>query len=91
MAEILTAIGTILGIAATLFLRDWRDGKNLISKNIPPNTLDEGFKYMKHHYNDELTAVLTNIEINTRNMAEEMSKVDDKIDDIRVNGVRTRL
>lgn len=66
--QILTAIGTILGIAATLLLRDWRDGKNIFKQNIPPTQLDEGFKYMRHHYNDELTTILTELQVGQKEM-----------------------
>lgn len=94
MTEILTAIGTVLGIAATLFLRDYRDGKNIFTKNIPPNTLDEGFKYMKHHYNDELTAILTELQVNQkegfRDINGSLKEISTMLTRIDAGGVKIR-
>lgn len=59
--DALTAIGTILGVAATLFFRDWRDGKKIFKSN---NGMREDMNHLRHHYNDELTATLTIMQTN---------------------------
>lgn len=87
-------IGTILGIAGTLVLRDWRDGKNLFAKNPPPQQLAQGFDYMKHHYNDITTAVLTEIQVEQKDGFKDMSfalgKINESLVRIEAGGVRIR-
>lgn len=92
--EFLYAAGTVLGIAGTLILRDWRDGKNVFSKNVPSQTLADGFSYMKHHYNDELTAILTELQIDQkqgfRDISESLQEISKSLVRIEAGGVKLR-
>lgn len=92
--EIYVGIGTILGTAILLIARDWRDGKNIVKKNVPPSTLAEGMSYMKHHYNDSLTITLTDIQNQQKEAFRDMSIVLDKINEslvrIEAGGVKLR-
>lgn len=89
--EIYVGIGTILGTALILILRDWRDGKNILKKNEPMN---EGFKYMKHHYNDELTTVLTRIQVDQEKSFDDLkfalTKVNDTLIRIEAGGLKIK-
>lgn len=78
--DYITIIGTILGIAAVQFFRDYRDGKNVFKKN---ESLGDGFQYMKHHYNDTLTQVLTELQVSQKESV-------DILRNIERNGVRVR-
>lgn len=92
--DFLYALGTVIGIAGTLILRDWRDGKNLFAKNVPPSTLAEGMNYMKHHYNDALTLTLTEIQVEQkegfRDMGSTLSKINESLVRIEAGGVKLR-
>lgn len=92
--ELMYAVGTIIGIAVTLVLRDYRDGKNVFKKNATPADLNEGFKYMKHHYNDELTMTLTQIQFDSRqgfrDMKESLEKINEALIRIEVGGIKMK-
>lgn len=72
--QVLAGVGTILGIAVVQFARDWRDGKSLFQKNgsAESNTtlrsiletlqsVNTRQGTLNHHFNDETTALLTEI------------------------------
>lgn len=90
----LYAAGTILGIAGTALLRDYRDGKNLFSKNVPSSNLNEGFLYMKHHYNDELTGILTELQVDQkqgfRDMNASLKEISTALTRIEAGGVKIK-
>lgn len=75
----LYAIGTILGTALLLVVRDLRDGKSIFRKNDGESLMRE----LKQHYNDETTVVLISIK-------ERLDYLSGKIDDMLINGVRAR-
>ena len=84
MEVFLTAIGTVLGTAALLFYRDWRDGKKILGKN----GTAESAKYIKElrdsqlslqqHFNDETTVILKEmrdcLSENNRQLFEHMTE-----------------
>lgn len=78
MESILAAVGTVLGVAAFAFFRDWRDGKSLFKKNdtamsaMVMTRLLEGQQYMRDHYNDETTVLLRSIESRLTSLHEDL-------------------
>lgn len=91
-AEIITGIGTILGIAGTLLLRDFRDGKNLIRKN---NPIFPDVAYLKNYYNHDLTAILTELQVDQkqgfRDMAAAQKEITEALIRIESGGIKIRI
>jgi gas vesicle protein len=86
--EILTAIGTIVGIALVMVVRDWRDGKSLLKKN--GNNIHDEVKailqsqgQLKQHYNEETTELLSRI-------SEGIDRLNRKHDEWDKYGIVTR-
>ncbi len=76
MEAVLAAIGTILGTAALLIVRDIRDGKHPFKKNGSYEAqqtlkkIETSQSQLQHHYNDETTAELKKLNLGI----EELSK-----------------
>lgn len=88
MEQFLAALGTILGIAGMLIIRDIRDGKSVFKKNGNNihdeigRVLDSQFK-LKEHFNDETTTLLTEIR-------EGIQQINRKHDEWEKYGIPTR-
>lgn len=65
--DTLTAIGTILGIAAVMVLRDLRDGKSVFKRNGTAESakfikeLRDSQLELQEHFNDETTVILKEV------------------------------
>lgn len=80
MDSFLAAVGTIIGIAALTFYRDWRDGKPLFRRgndDMGDREMLSLMRGLKAHYNDDTTRILTDICL-------KLDKIDDLRDSIRV-------
>lgn len=85
--EVLTALGTMLGMAVIVILRDYRDGKTLFKKN-GTNDISQAIKTilnsqseLKEHYNEDTTKILSDI----RDSIKELAQIHKNYEIIGIN------
>ena len=84
-----TALGTVIGTAAVLVLRDWRDGKSIFKKNGTAESV-KAIKEMRDiqlqlqsHFNDETTVLL-------REIRDGVLKTNSKLEEFEKYGIPAR-
>lgn len=95
-----TSLGGLIGLIAYVIWQDWRAGKLTSYKSQDTDAtkkLQDGMDYMKMHFNDELTGILTELQVGQREMREcqvkqgaTLAEVNESLRDIVRNGVRIR-
>lgn len=86
--EAWTAVGTILGTAALLIARDWRDGKSILKRN--GNNIHGDIAHLREHYNDEITPILKETQEVLKEIRDSISEVNQMHKNYEVIGIKTR-
>lgn len=86
--QVLTAVGTVLGTALLLVLRDWRDGRSLFKRaedNVP-----KWAEELQSHYNHDTTKELQEIKSELRTLTDAVGDANTSLKNMDKYGVKIR-
>ena len=85
-----TSLGGFLGLLAYIVFQDWRTGKFAKKEDQPIEKMQGDMNHLRLHFNDELTAVLTSMQIKQGENSEVLNDVKEILNDFQRNGIRIR-